>query len=136
MSSVTSFLESLPVRPLLGALATTWGIIGFAWWWDQNSPLGWWTLKPRTADERAMAKYYERGIPPFPGDGDAVERYFQKGGKENTVLPPRPGRPRARSEDAKVQMYRGNVEREAFRLWLRMRREAARDLREQGLDID
>lgn len=29
-------------------VAITYGVIAFAWWWDSNSPLGWWTLKPRT----------------------------------------------------------------------------------------
>lgn len=30
------------------AMAGTYALMGFAWWWDETAPLGWWTLKPRT----------------------------------------------------------------------------------------
>lgn len=30
------------------AMVATYALMGFAWWWDETAPLGWWTLKPRT----------------------------------------------------------------------------------------
>lgn len=30
------------------AMLGTYALMGFAWWWDETAPLGWWTLKPRT----------------------------------------------------------------------------------------
>ncbi|CAI5516008.1 unnamed protein product [Closterium sp. Naga37s-1] len=95
-------------------------------------------------EERAMAHIYERGPTPFPGDaaaGDphAVDRYFERGGVATTVVPARFRQSSsAGSAGADVEGRRAaeeqRVKREALRLWLRMRREAERELKAQGYD--
>ena len=92
-----------------------------------------------------MAHLYERNIPPYPGDVDprAVDRYFELGGSANTIIPARFRTARSAGEDetprqqnARLAAERERVERESRKLWLRMRREAARELRERGYEAE
>eukprot|EP00850_Spirogloea_muscicola_P021125 SM000237S08142 [mRNA] locus=s237:85776:86317:- [translate_table: standard] len=134
MSSAGS--SSSTLAAFIKANLLTYGLIGAAWWWNEKSPLGWWTLKPRTqarppADEIAMAGLYERRVPPYPADAEAVEEWLASGQR----LGARP-QPRAMSDDHRAQAHRDKVEREAAKLWLRMRREAAQELAARGLDAD
>ncbi|CAI5462338.1 unnamed protein product [Closterium sp. Yama58-4] len=136
--------EPVTLGRFVGALGKTWALIGALYLFDKYSPLGWWTFKPRPKEERAMAHLYERGPTPFPGDaaaGDphAVDRYFERGGVATTVVPARFRQSSsAGSAGADVEGRRAveeqRVKREALRLWLRMRREAERELRAQGYD--
>ncbi|CAI7771382.1 unnamed protein product [Closterium sp. NIES-53] len=136
--------EPVTLGRFLGALGKTWALIGALYLFDKYSPLGWWTFKPRPKEERAMAHLYERGPTPFPGDaaaGDphAVDRYFERGGVATTVVPARFRQSSsAGSSGADVEGRRAaeeqRVKREALRLWLRMRREAERELKAQGYD--
>lgn len=127
---------ALTYSHIFGAMASTWAVIGIAVWWDQTAPLGWWTLKPKTKAEEEMSKYYDRRISPYPEDSDAIAEYLQKGGKTNSVIPPRPGQQREFGEDVKLKLHEAKVEKEAFKLWLRMRREATRELQEQGYPVE
>eukprot|EP00897_Mesotaenium_endlicherianum_P000199 jgi/Mesen1/1017/ME000121S00086 len=125
-------LHVLSTGNIFIAVAGTWAVAGLVIWWDRSAPLGWWTLKPRTQDERAMAHLYQRNTPPFPGDKEEVEAWLQRGGAANTIIPPRLGRLRQPREDVRVAMQEARVEKEASKLWLRMKREALKDLASQG----
>eukprot|EP00271_Cylindrocystis_brebissonii_P021481 TRINITY_DN7683_c0_g1_i1.p2 TRINITY_DN7683_c0_g1~~TRINITY_DN7683_c0_g1_i1.p2 ORF type:complete len:132 (+),score=20.70 TRINITY_DN7683_c0_g1_i1:436-831(+) len=125
-----------PTR-LLSVIGSMCGLAGFAVWWNETSPLGWWTLKPKTRDEREMASYYERRVSPFPGDTEAVAKWIAEKGAASSIVPPKPGRPRSPTvRDAQLALQEARVEREAEKLWMRMRREAQRELREQGLEVN
>ncbi|KAK8596251.1 hypothetical protein V6N12_064750 [Hibiscus sabdariffa] len=52
---------------------------GMAWLYNEASPLGWWTLKPRPKEEREQGHLYERRE--FPCPVDAMEDFVGKGGK-------------------------------------------------------
>lgn len=92
---------------------------------------------------------YERNIPPYPGDGKpdpfAADRYFEHGRSANTIIPARfrTGRTTAgreegdvpRQQDVRLAAEQERVEREARKLWLRMKREAGRELKEAGYEL-
>ncbi|KAG9450733.1 hypothetical protein H6P81_010698 [Aristolochia fimbriata] len=72
--------EDLPFWKQIGkALLCTYTVFGLAWLWNETSPLGWWTLKPRPKEEREMAHLYERRRFPYPGDEEAVEKFIASG---------------------------------------------------------
>lgn len=49
------------------ALLCTYTVIGAAWLYNETSPFGWWTLKPRSKAEKDLAHLYERREFPYPG---------------------------------------------------------------------
>lgn len=49
------------------ALLCTYTLIGVAWLYNETSPFGWWTLKPRSKAEKDLAHLYERREFPYPG---------------------------------------------------------------------
>ncbi|KAF3944035.1 hypothetical protein CMV_029461 [Castanea mollissima] len=62
------------------ALLCTCTLFGVAWLYNETSPLGWWTLKPRPKEERELAHLYEWREFPYPGDEEAMEEFIAKGG--------------------------------------------------------
>ncbi|CAM6092418.1 unnamed protein product [Calypogeia fissa] len=113
------------------ASLTTAALVGAAWLWDETSPLGWWTLKPRTKEEREMANLYQRREYPYPGDKEAVKEFVEKGGTYGTAI----GSQSALKESGNsilLDMQREKFERESHKLWLRMQREVLQDFEERG----
>uniref|UniRef100_A0A2N9HU46 Uncharacterized protein n=1 Tax=Fagus sylvatica TaxID=28930 RepID=A0A2N9HU46_FAGSY len=92
------------------ALLCTYTLFGAAWLYNETSPLGWWTLKPRPKEEKELAHLYERREFPYPGvvetDRDAYN--YQK------------------------DLQNKKLEQEAQKLWLRMRNEVIQELQEKG----
>jgi hypothetical protein len=115
-------------------VAITYGVIAFAWWWDSNSPLGWWTLKPRTKEEREMAHLYERRVFPYPGDKEAVQEFIEKGGAYGTTIGSHDVRQKAK-DNRVADLQKERFEREAQKLWLRMQNEVLREFHEQGFSL-
>ena len=87
-------------------------------------------------DEKEMAPYYQRNTPPYPGDKAGVEDFMERGGSLNTVLPPRPGRAKEMRQNLITALHEDRVNRESQKLWLRMRREAERELSAQGYSVE
>lgn len=71
------------------ALLCTYTVFGLAWLYNETSPLGWWTLKPRPKEEKEMAHLYERRKFPYPGDAEAVEEFVASGGTLGTTSGPK-----------------------------------------------
>lgn len=117
------------------ALLTTYAIFGAAWLWNETSPLGWWTLKPRTKKEKEMAHLYERRKFPYPGDEEAVREFIEKGGSLGTTIGPR-GLIDKSGGNVQKKIQEEKFEREAKKLWLRMRNEVIQDLQDQGHEIE
>lgn len=115
------------------ATAATYAVMGFAWWWDETSPLGWWTLKPRTKEERDMAASYERRVFPYPGDKEAVQEFIEKGGASGTTIGTKFDRQKA-GDDRVSELQKAKFDREAEKLWSRMQQEAMREFQEQGFE--
>ncbi|CAL5353937.1 unnamed protein product [Camellia sinensis] len=85
------------------ALLCTYTLFGVAWLYNETSPLGLWTLKPKPKEERELAHLYERRKFPYPGDNEAMKEFVAKGGMISTEL-----------QDKKF-------EQEALKLRIRMR---------------
>ncbi|RLN35133.1 hypothetical protein C2845_PM03G29570 [Panicum miliaceum] len=119
------------------AMLCTYTLFGVAWLWNETSPLGWWTLKPRPKEEKEMAHLYERRKFPYPGDEEAVEEFIKSGGALGTTIGPK-GFADANmdSENMQKQLQSKNFEQEAQKLWLRMRNEVIQELQEKGFDIE
>eukprot|EP01018_Ginkgo_biloba_P022066 Gb_11428 [translate_table: standard] len=117
------------------AFLTTYAIFGAAWLWNETSPLGWWTLKPRTKEEKEMAHLYERREYPYPGDEEAVKEFIAKGGSLGTTIG-RTGFVDKNGVNLQKQLQQEKFEREAQKLWLRMRNEVISDLQDQGFDVE
>ncbi|KAG2633609.1 hypothetical protein PVAP13_2NG362300 [Panicum virgatum] len=119
------------------ALLCTYTLFGVAWIWNETSPLGWWTLKPRPKEEKEMAHLYERRKFPYPGDEEAVEEFIKSGGALGTTIGPK-GFADANmdSENMQKQLQSKKFEQEAQKLWLRMRNEVIQELQEKGFDIE
>ncbi|XP_062203146.1 uncharacterized protein LOC133905401 isoform X1 [Phragmites australis] len=119
------------------AMLCTYTLFGVAWLWNETSPLGWWTLKPRPKEEREMAHLYERRKFPYPGDEEAVEEFIKSGGALGTTIGPK-GFADANmdSDNMQKQLQSKKFEQEAQKLWLRMRNEVIQELQEKGFDIE
>ncbi|KAH9320820.1 hypothetical protein KI387_015459 [Taxus chinensis] len=117
------------------ALLTTYAIGGAAWLWNETSPLGWWTLKPRTKEEKQMAHLYERREFPYPGDEEAVREFIAKGGSFGTTIGPK-GIMDKTGNNPQTRRQEEKFEREAQKLWLRMRNEVIEELQDQGYEIE
>ncbi|KAL3679631.1 hypothetical protein R1sor_022587 [Riccia sorocarpa] len=115
------------------AMLCTYAVVGAAWWWDEASPLGWWTLKPRTKEEKEMAHLYQRRDFPYPGDEEAVKELVAKGGTYGTTIGTQAAMQIA-GDDLITDLQREKFDREARKLWLRMRHEVIREFEESGYD--
>uniref|UniRef100_J3KZU8 Uncharacterized protein n=2 Tax=Oryza brachyantha TaxID=4533 RepID=J3KZU8_ORYBR len=115
----------------------TYALFGAAWLWNETSPLGWWTLKPRPKEEREMAHLYERRMFPYPGDEEAVEEFIKSGGALGTTIGPK-GFADANmdSDNMQKQLQSKKFEQEAQKLWFRMRNEVVQELQEKGFDVE
>ncbi|CAN7140256.1 hypothetical protein BRARA_J01274 [Brassica rapa] len=81
-----------------------------AWLYNETSPLGWWTLKPRPKEERELAHLYERREFPYPGDTDAMEDFVAKGGMVGTMIGPK----RIVESEGEADNYRKKMEKKKF----------------------
>jgi len=119
------------------ALLWTYTLFGVAWLYNETSPLGWWTLKPRPKEEKELAHLYERREFPYPGDEEAMEEFVTKGGMIGTTIGPKG----VVETDRDAYNYQRDlqdkkVEQEAQKLWLRMRNEVILELRDKGHDVE
>ncbi|KAE8786096.1 rRNA adenine N(6)-methyltransferase [Hordeum vulgare] len=51
----------------------TYGLLAAAWLWNDTSPLGWWTLKPRPKVGTMAGDPWLRQVPPFVLLQDSIE---------------------------------------------------------------
>ncbi|GMH12240.1 hypothetical protein Nepgr_014081 [Nepenthes gracilis] len=114
------------------ALLCTYALFGAAWLYNETSPLGWWTLKPRPKEERELAHLYERIEYPYPGDKEAMEDLVAKGGMIGTTIGPK-GIIESDKDSYNYQkaLQDKKFEQEAQKLWLRMRNEELRARQER-----
>lgn len=114
----------------------TYAIFGAVWLWNETSPLGWWSLKPRPKEEKEMAHLYERREFPYPGDTEAMDEFIAKGGMIGTTTGPKG---LVESDKETYNYYKDlqdkKFDQEAMKLWLRMRNEVVVELQEKGFDI-
>lgn len=80
-------------------------------------------------EEKELAYLYEHIEYPYPGDKEAVEKFIETGGPKGGDLKTRLS---TRLGEKSPQLQKEKVEREANKLWLRMKREAVRELQEAG----
>ncbi|KAK6927062.1 hypothetical protein RJ641_008781 [Dillenia turbinata] len=119
------------------ALLCTYALGGAVWVWNETSPLGWWTLKPRPKEEKELAHLYERRKFPYPGDEEAMKEFVSKGGMIGTTIGPK-GFVETDKDAYNYQkaLQDKKFEQEAQRLWLRMRNEVVAELQEKGYDVE
>ncbi|XP_043688437.1 uncharacterized protein LOC122639626 [Telopea speciosissima] len=119
------------------ALLSTYALFGVAWLYNETSPLGWWTLKPRPKEEKEMANLYERRRFPYPGDEEAVEEFIKSGGTMGTTIGPKGMiESDAESDHFQKKLQSKKFEQESQKLWLRMRNEVISELQEKGYDLE
>ncbi|XWS74048.1 hypothetical protein CRYUN_Cryun02cG0182100 [Craigia yunnanensis] len=85
------------------------------------SPLGWWTLKPRSKEERELAHLYDRREFPYPGEAEAMEEFIAKGDMTGTRSSPKGIVETDKDSLYYQEMQNKKFEHEAKKLWLRMR---------------
>ncbi|KAJ6809936.1 uncharacterized protein M6B38_387005 [Iris pallida] len=117
-------------------MACTYALFGLAWLWNETSPLGWWTLKPRPKEETEMAHLYERRRFPYPGDKEAVEEFIASGGTLGTTIGPKGFIDSKDSDNFQKQLQSKKFDQEAQKLWFRMRNEVLAELHEKGFDVE
>lgn len=119
------------------ALLCTYALIGVAWWWNETSPLGWWTFIPRPKEEKELAHLYERRKFPYPGDKEAMEEFVRKGGMIGTAIGPRGYVEKDKdSLNYEKALQDKKFDQEAMKLWMRMRSEVIAELQEKGFDVE
>ncbi|KAJ0969004.1 hypothetical protein J5N97_021881 [Dioscorea zingiberensis] len=119
------------------AVLCTYTLLGACWLWNETSPLGWWTLKPRPKEEKEMAHLYEHRKYPYPGDKEAMEEFIKSGGTLGTTIGPKGFIDSGKdSEIFQKQLQSKKFEQEAQKLWFRMRNEVISELQEKGFDIE
>ncbi|KAJ0021292.1 uncharacterized protein LOC116113221 [Pistacia vera] len=119
------------------ALLCTYTLFGVAWVFNETSPLGWWTLKPRPKEEKELAHLYERLQFPYPGDTEAMEEFIRKGGMIGSVFGPKGNIESEREVNNYQKMLQDQkFNQETQKLWLRMRNEVIQELQEQGYDVE
>ncbi|CAN8301369.1 unnamed protein product [Cochlearia groenlandica] len=119
------------------SLLCTYTIFGLAWVYNETSPLGWWTLKPRPKEEREMAHLYERREFPYPGDTEAMEDFVAKGGMIGTSIGPKGiVESEGEADNYQKEMEKKKFDKEAQKLWVRMRNEVMTELQEKGYGIE
>lgn len=115
----------------------TYAVLGFCWWFNETSPLGWWSFKPRPKEEREMAHLYERRRFPYPGDKEAVEEFIASGGALGTTIGPKGFLDTAKeSENIHKKLQHKKFEQESQKLWFRMRNEVIQEIQEKGFDVE
>ncbi|XP_020094794.1 uncharacterized protein LOC109714526 isoform X2 [Ananas comosus] len=125
------------VKQMGKAMLCTYTLFGAAWLWNETSPLGWWTLKPRPKEEKEMAHLYERRKFPYPGDTEAMEEFIRSGGTLGTTIGPKGFIDSEMDPDnIQKQLQKQKFEQEAQKLWFRMRNEVIQELQEKGFDIE
>lgn len=119
------------------ALLCTYGIFGAAWLYNETSPLGWWTLKPKPKEERELAHLYERREFPYPGDKEAMDEFVARGGMIGTTIGPK-GIVESDKDSYNYQkaLQDKKLEEEANKLWFRMKNEVIAELQEKGYDVE
>nr|GMD50099.1 Homeobox prospero [Ipomoea batatas] len=119
------------------ALLFCYTVGGLAWWYNETSPLGWFTLKIKPKEEREMAHLYERRKFPYPGDEEAMEEFIAKGGMIGTTIGPK-GFIEYEKDAYNYQkvLQDKKTEQEALKLWMRMRNEVISELQEKGFDVE
>ncbi|XP_009764297.1 uncharacterized protein LOC107830148 [Nicotiana tabacum] len=119
------------------ALLCTYTLFGVAWLWNETSPLGWWTLKPKPKEEKELAHLYERRKFPYPGDEKAMEEFIAKGGMIGTTIGPK-GVVESDKDSYNFQkaLQDKKFDQEAFKLWMRMKNEVISELQEKGFDVE
>ncbi|KAI5675045.1 hypothetical protein M9H77_05995 [Catharanthus roseus] len=119
------------------ALLCTYAVIGVAWLWNETSPLGWWTLKPRPKEEKELAHLYEHRKFPYPGDEEAMKEFVLKGGMIGTTIGPK-GVVETDKDSVNYQkaLQDTKFDQEALKLWIRMRNEVIAGLQEKGFDVE
>ncbi|KAM7515682.1 hypothetical protein LguiA_005265 [Lonicera macranthoides] len=119
------------------ALLCTYTLFGVAWLYNETSPLGWWTLKPRPKEEKELAHLYERRKFPYPGDEEAMREFVEKGGMIGTTIGPKGVVETDKdSYNYQKQLQDKKFEQEALKLWLRMKNEVISELQEKGYDVE
>ncbi|KAH9609738.1 hypothetical protein KSS87_012728 [Heliosperma pusillum] len=118
-------------------LLCTYALFGAVWWYNETSPLGWWTLKPRPKEEKELAHLYERREFPYPGDKEAMEEFVAKGGMIGTAIGPK-GMAETDKDAVNYQkaLQDKKFDQEAQKLWFRMRNEVLAELQEKGFDVE
>ncbi|XP_038680321.1 uncharacterized protein LOC119981315 [Tripterygium wilfordii] len=120
------------------ALLCTYTIFGAAWVYNETSPLGWFEMTPaRSPEERKLAHLYERIEYPYPGDAEAMDEFIAKGGTIGTKIGPK-GTIQTDMDRSnfRKKLQEDKFEREAQKLWLRMRNEVIQELQEKGYDVE
>ncbi|XP_037417862.1 uncharacterized protein LOC119281347 isoform X2 [Triticum dicoccoides] len=115
----------------------TYALLGAAWLWNDTSPLGWRTLKPRPKEEKEMAHLYEHREFPYPGDEEAVEEFIKSEGALGTTIGPKGfADTNVDSDNMQKQLQSKKFDQEAQNLWFRMRNEVAHELQEKGFGVE
>lgn len=118
------------------AMLCTYAIFGLAWLWNETSPLGWWTFRPRPKEEREMAHLYERRRFPYPGDKEAVVEFILKGGMLGTTIGPKGNQDLDNdTENFQKNLQSEKFDQEAVKLWSRMKNEVIQELQEKGFEV-
>ncbi|KAL5704450.1 hypothetical protein ACHQM5_022880 [Ranunculus cassubicifolius] len=119
------------------SLLCTYTLFGVAWWWNETSPLGWMTLKPKPKEEKEMANLYERRKFPYPGDKEATEEFIASGGTIGTTIGPKGLIETGEDADNfQKKLQSKKFENESLKLWVRMRNEVLQELQEKGYDVE
>ncbi|XP_061347217.1 uncharacterized protein LOC133292775 [Gastrolobium bilobum] len=119
------------------SLLYTHVIFALAWLYNETSPLGWWSLKPRPKEELELAHLYERRKFPYPGDEEAMEEFIAKGGMIGTSIGPKGVIDSDKDAlDYQKELKNKKFEQEAQKLWIRMRNEVIVELQEKGFDAE
>ncbi|KAG4963848.1 hypothetical protein JHK82_040526 [Glycine max] len=119
------------------ALLCTYAVIGAVWVYNETSPLGWWTLKPKPKEELELAHLYERRQFPYPGDEEAMQEFIARGGMIGTTIGPKGMVEGDKDEsDYKKELKDKKFGQEAQKLWMRMRSEVIAELQEKGFDVE
>ncbi|CAA0842352.1 Unknown protein [Striga hermonthica] len=119
------------------ALLCTYALFGAGWLLNETSPFGWWNLKPRTKDERDLARTYERRNFPYPGDAEAMEDFITKGGMIGTTIGPKGIMDTDKdSYNYQKELQDNKFDQEALKLWMRMRNEVIAEFQEKGFDVE
>ncbi|KAL5580820.1 hypothetical protein UlMin_013262 [Ulmus minor] len=114
-----------------------YALIGAGWLYNETSPLGWWTLKPRPKEEKELAHLYERREFPYPGDKEAMEEFIAKGGMIGTAIGPKGVADFDKDAcNYQKQLQDQKLQQEAQKLWLRMRNEVISELQQKGYEFE
>uniref|UniRef100_A0A803PUZ4 Uncharacterized protein n=1 Tax=Cannabis sativa TaxID=3483 RepID=A0A803PUZ4_CANSA len=118
-------------------LMYTYALAGACWWYNETSPLGWWSLKVQPKEEQELAHLYERREFPYPGDKEAMDEFITKGGMIGTAIGPK-GIPELDKDSFNFhkELQDKKLNQEAQKLWLRMRNEVISELHQKGLEIE